>query len=104
MLQCTDPEMLSNKGGLRGTGGAKVFLGRGNRMDFISRLKVGGDGNREDGGGGEWIGTGRDNWKWKAFQEQGRNSMETTRVTLAKTPSNLWDPFPPTGLFCPALM
>lgn len=43
-LQSTDPESLSIKNGCNGD--AWSFLRRGNRIDFVSGVKAGGDGNR----------------------------------------------------------
>ena len=43
MLQSTDTERVGNKEG--SWGHAQISLGRGNRRDFMSRLRVGEDGN-----------------------------------------------------------
>ena len=55
VLQSTDPEKLSNKGGSSGES-VWISLGRGNRIDF-----VGGGGWEQGGSGGE--GGGREHRK-----------------------------------------
>ena len=43
-LQSTDPERLGKKGGLgSGRNGIQIFLGRGNRVDFLGGLRICGD-------------------------------------------------------------
>lgn len=46
MLPFIDPEMVNNRGGLRGD--TSNPLGRGSRLDFADDLEAEGDGNRRN--------------------------------------------------------
>ena len=94
MLQSTDPEKLSNKE--RSIENAWISLERGNRIDFVGRLEACGDGNRHvSGRDGERKNTGRNGWNlgafwvmWKPSARCKGNSLESVKVSLAKSPSN----------------
>lgn len=86
MLQCTEAERLGNKEGLLGD--AWISLGKGHRRDFLSGLRIDGEGNMSDqvemgyrAGSIE-----KDHLKWRAFGSQVKTShkgisQESTQTT-----------------------
>ena len=82
MLQSTDPERLRNKEGLRGD--ESISLGKGSR--FCRWSGVDGLGNRRD----QVVGGELELRLYRGEMESycNGNCMESTRVALAKTPSN----------------
>lgn len=59
ILQSTDTKKVSNK---ELKGGSKDFLGRGNRIEIVGRLGVGGDGKSRTQVRVGRENTGRDDW------------------------------------------